>query len=86
MVETTSSFSCALHAHQFVVAKQVERFFRGLTRNSRLRRGVFRGVEELIMAIGEYIDRHNQNPKPFIWTAKASDVLRKSETRQEIPE
>ena len=38
------------------------------------------------MAIGECIERHNQNPKPFIWTAKASDVLRKSETRQEIPE
>jgi hypothetical protein len=29
------------------------------------------------MAIGDYIDRHNQNPKPFIWTAKASDILEK---------
>jgi transposase len=54
----------------------VERFFRDLTQN-RLRRGVFRDVEELIMAIGDYIDRHNQNPKPFIWTAKASDILEK---------
>jgi transposase len=54
----------------------VERFFRDLTRN-RLRRGVFRDVEELIMAIGDYIDRHNQNPKPFIWTAKANDILEK---------
>ena len=54
----------------------VERFFRDLTQN-RLRRGVFRDVEELIMAIGGYIDRHNQNPKPFIWTAKASDILEK---------
>jgi hypothetical protein len=43
----------------------------------RRERGVFRDVEELIMAIGEYIDRHNQNPKPFIWTAKASDILEK---------
>jgi len=40
-------------------------------------RGVFRNVEELIMAIGDYIDRHNENPKPFIWTAKASHVLEK---------
>jgi hypothetical protein len=31
----------------------------------------------LIMAIGEYIDGHNQNPKPIIWTAKASDILGK---------
>lgn len=54
----------------------VERFFRDLTQN-RLRRGVFRDVEELILAIGDCIDRHNGNPKPFIWTAKASDILEK---------
>jgi transposase len=54
----------------------VERFFRDLTQN-RLRRGVFQDLEQLIMAIGEYIDGHNQKPKPFIWTAKASDILQK---------
>jgi transposase len=54
----------------------VERFFRDLTQN-RLRRGVFRDLEELIMAIGNYIDRHSRNPKPFIWTARASDILEK---------
>lgn len=27
------------------------------------------------MAIGDYIDHHNQSPKPFIWTAKANDIL-----------
>jgi hypothetical protein len=54
----------------------VERFFRDLTPN-RLRRGIFRDVEELIMAIGTYIDRHNESPKPFIWTARAADILEK---------
>jgi len=54
----------------------VERFFRDLTHN-RLRRGVFQDLEQLIMAIGEYIDGHNKNPKPFIWTAKATDILEK---------
>src|SRR5215813_5413146 len=54
----------------------VERFFRDLTQN-QLRRGIFRDVEELIMAIEGYIDRHNENPKPFIWTAKANDILEK---------
>ena len=54
----------------------VERFFRDLTEN-RLRRGVFRSVEELITAIDGYIGRHNENPKPFIWTAKAGDILEK---------
>ena len=54
----------------------VERFFRDLTQH-RLRRGVFRDVEELITAIDQYVDRHNDNPKPFIWTAQASDILEK---------
>jgi transposase len=54
----------------------VERFFRDLTQN-RLRRGIFRDVEELILAIGDYIDKHNHKPKPFVWTAKAADILEK---------
>src|ERR1700752_3910076 len=54
----------------------VERFFRVLTQK-RLRRGVFHDVEELVTAIGDYIDRYNQKPKPFVWTAKASDILEK---------
>jgi hypothetical protein len=44
---------------------------------NRIRRGVFQDLEQLIMAIENYIDVHNQNPKPFIWTAKASDILEK---------
>ena len=54
----------------------VERFFRDLTQN-RIRRGVFRDVEELITAIDAYVDRHNEAPKPFIWTASANDILEK---------
>ena len=54
----------------------IERFFRDLTHN-RIRRGVFQDLEQLITAIGSYIDVHNKNPKPFIWTAKASDILEK---------
>ena len=54
----------------------IERFFRDLTAN-RIRRGVFQDLEQLIIAIGDYIDLHNENPKPFIWTAKASDILEK---------
>jgi transposase len=54
----------------------VERFFRDLTHN-QLRRGVFRDLQELIMTIEGYIDRHNENPKPFIWTARAGDILEK---------
>jgi hypothetical protein len=42
-----------------------------------LLRGVFRSVPELVDAIEDYIALHNENPKPFIWTAKATDILRK---------
>jgi transposase len=54
----------------------VERFFRDLT-DKRIRRGVFRAVPELVQAIEEYIDQHNENPKPFIWTTEAKDILAK---------
>jgi transposase len=54
----------------------VERFFRDLT-VKRLRRGVFRDVMELVNTIDDYVDRHNERPKPFIWTASAKDILEK---------
>jgi transposase len=54
----------------------VERFFRDIT-DKRIRRGVFTSVPELEAAINEYIAVHNAKPKPFIWTAKASDILAK---------
>lgn len=54
----------------------VERFFRDITVN-RLRRGVFTSVPELVAAIDEYVAHHNTNPKPFIWTKSAEDILQK---------
>lgn len=54
----------------------VERFFRDIT-TARLRRGVFTSVSDLIGAIDEYIAHHNANPKPFIWTKSAKDILQK---------
>ncbi|MGH9439547.1 MAG: IS630 family transposase [Terriglobia bacterium] len=61
----------------------IERFFRDLTAN-RIRRGIFQDLEQLIMAIGDYIDGHNKNPKPFIWTAKATDILEKVSRAQAV--
>ena len=42
-----------------------------------LRRGAFRSVAELTHAIEEHITHHNADPKPFVWTAAASDILEK---------
>jgi len=52
----------------------VERFFRDISEN-RLRRDSFTSVNELEQAIAQYIEHHNKNPKPFIWTASADDIL-----------
>jgi transposase len=55
---------------------QVERFF-GLITEDRIRRGVFRSVAELEAAIHEYLNKHNADPKPFVWTASAASILEK---------
>jgi len=52
----------------------VERWFAELT-NKRIRRGVFRSVKDLEAAIREYIDVHNEDPKPFVWTKTADQIL-----------
>jgi transposase len=52
----------------------VERWFAELT-NKRIRRGAFRSVKELETAIREYIDIHNEDPAPFIWTKTADQIL-----------
>jgi len=54
----------------------VERFFRDLSEKA-LRRGSFYNVDDLVGAIDEYINAHNADPKPFIWTASANDILAK---------
>lgn len=52
----------------------VERWFSELT-NKRIRRGVFRSVKELEAAIREYIEVHNETPRPFVWTRTADQIL-----------
>lgn len=54
----------------------VERFFGQLT-EQRLRRGVFSSVAELERAITEYLEKHNRDPKPFVWTASAELIFSK---------
>ena len=54
----------------------VERWFRALT-TKRIRRGSFRNVRELIAAITQYLDNHNQNPRVFVWTASVERILTK---------
>jgi len=52
----------------------VERWFAELT-NKRIRRGVFRSVKDLESAIREFIEVHNEDPTPFVWTRTADQIL-----------
>jgi len=54
----------------------IERWFGEITRK-RIRKGVFHSVPELIAAIEEYIRCHNEDPKPFVWTKRAEDIIDK---------
>src|SRR5271163_434263 len=52
----------------------IERWFAELT-NKRIRRGVFRSVKDLETAIREFIEVHNEDPTPFVWTRTADQIL-----------
>ena len=54
----------------------VERWFRELT-DKALRRGVFHSVPDLVGSIQEYLDSHNEDPRPYEWTATAESILAK---------
>jgi transposase len=52
----------------------VERWFALLTER-QLRRGAFRSTRNLETTIRNYINAHNEEPKPFIWTKTADEIL-----------
>ena len=52
----------------------VEGFFATLTKR-RLKRGVFRSVADLQAAINRFLDEHNQQSRPFAWTADPDKII-----------
>ena len=54
----------------------VERFFSTLT-EKRIRRGVFHSVPHLESCLKQYIETHNENPRPFVWTKSAAQIIEK---------
>lgn len=52
----------------------VERWFRDLSERN-LRRGILNCVPDLIANIETYLEANNDNPKPYVWTATAEDIL-----------
>ena len=54
----------------------VERFFSTLT-EKQIRRGVFHSVAHLESCLKEYVETYNQDPRPFVWTKSAAQILEK---------
>ncbi len=54
----------------------VERWFREIT-DKRIRRGSFKSVPDLINAIMQYLENHNQNPRVFVWSASVEKIMSK---------
>lgn len=52
----------------------VERWFSTLT-EKQIRRGVHRSTRQLEDAIRRFVAIHNEDPKPFVWTKTADDIL-----------
>ena len=63
----------------------VERFF-GMLTEKALRRGVFTSVKELETKIQSFIDHHNSESRPFVWTKSANKILEKVDrARKALP-
>jgi hypothetical protein len=52
----------------------VERWFAALT-EKQIRRGVHRSVSQLETSIKQYLLITNDQPKPFVWTKTADEIL-----------
>ena len=63
----------------------VERWFRKIT-DKRIRRGVFKSVDDLVVAIMDYLAANNAAPKPFVWTASMETILSKVKRANEVLE
>ena len=63
----------------------VEGFFAILAKR-RLKRGVFKGVVDLQAAINRFVADHNQQPKPFVWTADPDKIIAAAARRHQVLE
>lgn len=63
----------------------VERWFRNIS-DKRIKRGVFKSVDDLIAAITQYLEAHNSNPKIFTWAKDANTILAKVARCKEVLE
>jgi transposase len=61
----------------------VERFFSEIT-TKMIRRGVFISVQSLIDSIMDYLEKHNQNPKRYVWTKDSGIIIDKVNSCKDV--
>ena len=74
MASQTPSLPPSLHPASASWLNQIERWFAEIT-NRQIRRGSYRSTRELVQAIEDYLAVYNEDPKPFVWTKSADDIL-----------
>ena len=81
-----STLPHAFHADIGVLAQSGRALvFAEITRK-RIRRGVFHSIADLQMAINDYLDQHNADPIPFVWTASAASIIKKVNRGKQVLE
>ena len=77
LVRQEATLPPALHADERLWINLVERWFALLTQK-QIRRGTHRSTRQLEDAIKRFLAIHNEDPKPFIWTKTADEILDRS--------
>jgi hypothetical protein len=75
MACATSPLDVPLHPNLGVLAQRRGRLLRQAHKAPRLKRGVFRSLVDLQVAINRFLAETNSTPKPFVWTADPKRVL-----------
>jgi hypothetical protein len=74
MTGASSALELPFHAHRPVGSTPSRVSSPSLTK-WRLKRGVFQGVVDLQGAINRFVADHNEQPKPFVWTADPDKII-----------
>jgi hypothetical protein len=85
LAEAPQALQDAPYADLLVRLNLVDRLFAEITRQ-RIRRGVFRSVDDLLTAIEAWITARNSKTKPFRWTAKVDSILKKNARARRVLE
>ena len=75
MARSPSALGLPLHADIVLVAQRRRGLLCQAVEDDDLKRGVFRSVVDLQVAINRFVEETNHMPKPFKWTADPDKII-----------